>query len=204
MGVHIRGNVDFTSAITPMLKALELELGKYLYTGYVNFLEKNNVSVAEFNSERCFIKRSGYYRFSLTDPEDLKNFTLGSLPLLVGLESGKLDYSSDGSGESRTRKKKVKAAPIGVNKPTIDRTMLEYLKVLFKEDVFEDFDRDNAIVTYIVNLTQTVSDIAKSFRNPAAHSAVMSYTKAEACANSLIKAKKIIRRFLEKIKISEA
>ena len=90
-------------------------------------------------------------------------------------------------------------------KSPIDKMMLEYLKTIFDLNVFGAMnagsDIDRAITYYIVDLATEIKSIADAFRNPAAHSNVMSCAKAEACANALIKAKKIICKFLEKLKV---
>ena len=83
---------------------------------------------------------------------------------------------------------------------SIDPTMLDYAKSIFDEDAFGNVDLDRAITDYLVDLATEIKTITDSFRNPAAHANVMSYEKAETCANYLIKAKKLICKFVEKIK----
>ena len=199
MGKHIYGNMDFTSSITPMIKALELEIGKYLYTGYINYLNENNIQISSFPSRRSFIKAEGPYSFSYREPDDLSEFTLGSLHLVIGIDKTtqmKNGLVSIGNNE-KTSLKSGASHP----KAYIDKPMLDYLKSIFDKDSFGDLDLDRAITDYIVDLSTEIKSITDSFRNPAAHSNVMSCSKAEACANALIKAKKIICKFVEKIKV---
>lgn len=188
MGEKVYGNMDFTSCITPMIKSLELEIGKYLYTGYINYLNENNIPISVFKSERIFIKRESSYVFYYKDPNKLSEFTLGSFHLVIGL-----DKASQMRGKSKEDENRAKAS--------IDKAMLDYLKSIFDKDAFGDLDLDRAITDYIVDLSTEIKSITDSFRNPAAHSTVMSCSKAEACANALIKAKKIICKFVEKIKV---
>lgn len=190
MGKHIYGNMDFTSSITPMFKALEAELGKYLYTGYINYLKENDIPISIFGSKRSFIKSEGLYSFSYRDPDDLSEFTLGSLHLVIGLEKNARESIERGDRLSRLK-----------GKADIDSTMLEYIKTIFKDDAFGDINIDRAITDYLVDLSRDIRSITDSIRNPAAHSNVMSCSKAETCANHLFKAQKLLCKFLEKIRI---
>jgi hypothetical protein len=97
------------------------------------------------------------------------------------------------------RKERLMVSDCSKNITTIDASMLEYLKLIFKEEAFGDVNRDRAIVDYIVTFASEIKSIADAQRNPAAHSNVMSYYKAEMCANTLIKEKKLLCKFIEKI-----
>ena len=197
MGKHVRGYLDFSAAITPMFKALELEIGKYLYTGYINYLNENNIPVSTFKSKRSFIKAQGLYDFSYRDPDDLSDFTLGSLHMVVGLDKNtqaKLGFSEGATKKSNEEKQQ---------KPTIDEPMLEYVKSIFDDKAFGKIDVDRAITDYLVDLCREISSITDSFRNPAAHANIMSCVKAEKCADYLIKSNKIICKFMEKLKEKE-
>jgi hypothetical protein len=44
-GAHIYGNLDFSQSIIEMCKALERELGKYLYTGYIEYLKTEKINL---------------------------------------------------------------------------------------------------------------------------------------------------------------
>ena len=207
MGGPIYGNMDFTSCITPMFKALETELGKYLYTGYINYLNENKIPVSAFKSKRSFIVlvgEDGPYstEFTYRDPDDLEHFTLGSLHLVIGMDrktqgrKGLIEIT-----DTKTKRRESIMIDEGeFNRSSIDPTMLDYAKSIFDEDVFGNVDLDRAITDYLVDLATEIKTITDSFRNPAAHANVMSYEKAETCANYLIKAKKLICKFVEKIK----
>ena len=207
MGGHIYGNMDFTSCITPMFKALETELGKYLYTGYINYLNENKIPVSAFKSKRSFIVlvgEDGPYstEFTYRDPDDLEHFTLGSLHLVIGMDrrtqgrKGLIEIT-----DTKTKRRESIMIDDGeFARSSIDQTMLDYAKSIFDEDAFGDVDLDRAITDYLVDLATEIKTITDSFRNPAAHANVMSYEKAETCANYLIKAKKLICKFVEKIK----
>jgi tetratricopeptide (TPR) repeat protein len=182
LGPHIYGNMDFSASITPMFKALEKELGKYLYSGYIEFLKKKEVSPNTFPQKRSFIKRINSTELAYRDSSDLTEFTLGNLHLTVGLE------------------RKPQFAENDTFKYTVDQTMLDYLNSIFKEDAFGEAKREREITDYIISLTQEVTSIADSLRNPAAHSETMKCQKAEACGNYIIKVQRLLIDFLEKVK----
>ena len=193
----VNGTVDFSSAITPMFKALELELGKYLYTGYVQYLQENNVPFREFVGKRMFIKKISEYDPMYCDPKDTTEFTLGALPFLFGADrkqmgGGHIEIASDDKRRYKTHS--------GETVKTVDATMLQYLKTITKEDAFGNVDREREMTDYLFYLSDTVGTLAERFRNPAAHDVVMSRNHAEICGNYLIKVQKMIGKFLEKLK----
>lgn len=184
LGPHIYGNMDFSASITPMFKALEKELGKYLYSGYIEFLKKKEVSPNTFPQKRSFIKRISSTELAYRDPYDLSEFTLGNLHLTVGME------------------RIPQVAENDTSKYMIDQQMFDYLNSIFKEDSFGEAKREREITDYIICLTQEVKSIADSLRNPAAHDQAMKIHKAEVCGNYIIKVQRILIDFLEKVKIN--
>ena len=182
LGPHIYGNVDFSASITLMCKAFEKELGKYLYSGYIEFLKKQDVDPNTFPQKRSFLKRISANELAFKDSFDLKEFTLGNLHLTVGLE------------------RKPQFAENDAFKYMVDQTMLDYLNSIFKEDAFGEAKREREITDYIIYLTQEVISIADSLRNPAAHDQSMKIKKAEDCGNYIIKVKKLLFGFLSKLK----
>ena len=185
LGPHIYGNMDFSASITPMFKALEKELGKYLYSGYIEFLKKKEVSPNTFPQKRSHIKRISSTELAYRDPSDLTEFTLGNLHLTVGLE------------------RKPQFAENDTFKYTIDQTILDYLNSIFKKDAFGEAKREREITDYIISLTQEVKAISDSLRNPAAHDQAMKIQKAEVCGNYIIKVQRLLIDFLEKIKFPQ-
>lgn len=181
LGPSVYGNLDFSAAITPLFKALERELGRYLYTGYLSYLQKAGVSPDVFPSGRSFLKRVGAVSFAYKSPSELSEFTLGCLLLTLGVE--RLAEPDEQTHATHT----------------LDRAMLAYLDTLFSEDAFGT-QRAREIYGYILSLAQEVKTIADSLRNPAAHNAPMKCAKAEACGNYLIKTRRLLAGFLEKIR----
>ena len=165
-----------------MFKALEKELGKYLYTEYIEFLKEQNIDPNTFPQKRSFLKRTSATELSFKGSSDLTEFTLGNLHLTVGLE------------------RKPHLAENDTFKYTVDQTMLDYLNSIFKEDAFGEALREREIANYIISLTQEVKSIADSLRNPAAHDQSMKIQKAEVCGNYIIKVQKLLFGFLSKLK----
>lgn len=186
MGAQVYGNLDFSSAITPMFKALEKELGKYLYSKYLQYLEDNHISASTFKRKRSFIKKISSDEYEYKNAYDLNEFTLGSLNLTIGFDRA----SGDANG--------LETKAYG-NKGQIDKTMFNYLRTLFDSKVFANSNRESEITDYIISLCQEVKTISDSLRNPAAHSEIMKCKRAEVCGNYIIKVKKLLIHFLEKI-----
>jgi hypothetical protein len=182
-GPHIFGNYDFSASINEMCKALENELRVHLYSNYIawlqsrgitpnEFLEANNISLQ--NVKRSILKRVNSTEYAYEDASKTDKFTLGSVHLTVGKEKGRNE---------------------------IDRTMLDYLDFSFGDNDFKGDLRMQEINKYILSLVDDLWTISELYRNPAAHSRKMDCKKAEACGDYIIKVKKLLIHFLEKIKI---
>ena len=202
MGDKVRKHIDFTSAITPMIKAFEGELAKYFYTGYIKYLIENDVSPVVFTNKKIFIVPEGAYGLKYSDPEDIKEFSLGKLPHIIGIREQTQSVATSVGFIDENDRLRVQPEPTVQKsvKKMIDAPMLEYAKTIFREDAFGDVDIDRAITDYLFDLATEMKTITDSFRNPAAHSDVMSYKRAETCADYLFKDKKILCKFIEKIK----
>ena len=212
LGEHQYKNFDFSPVITQLCKALEKELGKYLYSGYIEYLKENNISPDQFSSKnRSFIARKNANEFIFKKSTEESKFTLGSMGATVGYDELK-GLSSAGSsasgfagggkfknGVNKFVKKGADKSPVKVEY-TIDSTMVSYLSSIFKDDAFSQDNREREITDYVVMLTQEVTAIADSHRNPAAHSSTMTCNKAEACGNSIIKVQKLLINFLNMLK----
>ena len=189
-GAHIYGNLDFSQSIMEMCKALERELGKYLYTGYIEYLKSERINPKIFNPKRSFIKKVSATEYDYYSSGDVKKFTLGNLEDTLGIERFMQPTVADDMGIVKSNKYELK----------IDETMSSYLDCLFKLDAFSSENRNREIQHYIISLYQEVQSIADSFRNPSAHTNIMKYHRAEVCGNYIIKVKKLLRNFIDKIK----
>ena len=189
MGAQIFGNLDFSQSIMEMCKALERELGKYLYSGYVEYLKKEKIDPKTFNPKRTFVKKVSASEYDYYSSGDVKKFTLGNLEDTLGIERFMQPMIVDDVGIAKSNKYELK----------IDETMSSYLDCLFKSDAFSSENRKREIQHYIISLCQEVQSIADSFRNPSAHTNIMKYHRAEVCGNYIIKVKKLLRNFIDKI-----
>ena len=182
-GPHIFGNYDFSASINEMCKALENELRVHLYSNYILWLQNRGITPNEFletnnlssqNVKRSILKRVNSTEFAYEDASKTDKFTLGSVHLTVGKDKGQA---------------------------TIDKTMLDYLDYIFGTHTFDENMRTEEINKYIVSLVDDLWTISELYRNPAAHSRKMDCKKAEACGDYIIKVKKLLIHFLEKIDI---
>ena len=200
-----RGNLDFTSAITPMCKALEVELAKYLYTGYINYLIEHKIPASDFKYERFFIVKDGAYTYKYRNPNDTRKFTLGTLGDIIGLheevQSTEISSQTTEDTEKSYKRFETSSSEKGetIIRRTIDAPLLAYAKELFSSSAFSKDNQDQAITDYLISLKRFAEQIKDTFRNPAAHSDAMSWKKSEACANHLIKKNKVLRDFIEKL-----
>ena len=205
LGVENFGDLDFSPTITQLCKALENELGKYMYSGYIKYLEEHNISPNEFSDNRSFINK---HTKAFNKSTDMTKFTLGSLEATVGLnhltiKAGdylNIQYSIKGSKGQIFKYSKQKHHEDDIVEYTIDKTMVEYFHTIFKPEAVSEEQREREITDYIVALTQEVKSIADSFRNPAAHIQKMKCARAEACGDAIIKVQKLLINFLDKIK----
>lgn len=171
-GPHKYGNYDFSGVVGGMCRALEIELERCLYTGYIKYLKENDVSPNSFEGKRSFLKR-----ISANDcayDEKTSNFTLGAI------------YPTIGEGK--------KSGDI------LDSSMIDYLDFAFKNDAFNEGERRVAITNYILSLADSVYTIAEQHRNAAAHTEVIKCKRAEICGDHIIKVQKLLCKFVEKIK----
>ena len=184
--------LDYTSCITPLLKALENEIKKYFIDKYMRYLEKN-ISVDNFENNYFKVRnKQGDYEY--LDVEDRFNkFTLGEFKDLIGLKENISVFAikdnktyDDNRSNNRTT--------------VIDLSMLKYLKEeVFDKDKFT-WNIDGEIIDYLVNLNDVITFLTKEIRNPAAHDLIMSLEKAETTINYLLFTKKLLVTFYEKMK----
>ena len=212
---------DFSSVITAISKACEIELGKILYNGFRDYLDRKNISPTEFNPEtQKFVKENkskvpsyektnedekyNYYRqekYAISsvisyEPRDKKGiFSLGGFAKLAGIGKETImesrDLTVNGKSSSDNNARK---------EIIVDRHFLDYMNEVFKENAFPKENRIEKIKGYLNYFKNKVSDIAFNLRNPASHDSVMPYWKAVYCGNSVFMADGFLQDFLRKIK----
>ena len=212
LGEEYYVDMDFSTAITALCKALEITLAKYFYTGYVRYLKSKNISPSVFPANSCFIKlfkdEEGLeIAREYKDENDTDAFTLGSFYYIIDSKFETKEEIEQRCNDMRSvahrrHTQYVKEDGVVVKKKgerTISRYMADYADTLFSKDAFGDVDRDRAIVNYLIDLASDVHTVKKQQRNPASHKNLMSCRHAEACGDYLLKVRKIIAKILEKI-----
>ena len=106
-------NMDFSSAVLPMVKACEIELGRIFFDRFLEYLQKNNISPKDFNPEtQKFVvedklvkkpeeynsdEKYFYYRvekttdggiYTYVSPDKTGVFTLGGIDKYAGITKG--------------------------------------------------------------------------------------------------------------------
>jgi TPR repeat protein len=191
VGVEYYHDFDFAPVINQFSKAYEIQLKKYFYTGFLQYLKRKKISVNEFvnpNEVRQISIVETYYknkkrtkvgyRYFDEKNENVNPFSLGSLKYIITFDP----FSKNAYFNSE-----------------INKHVLSYIKEIFKEDIFEFANYDIDVKNYLLDLANDTKTIMDR-RNPSAHGAFMSIDEAEVCANYLMKVKKVIYHFVSKIK----
>lgn len=107
---------------------------------------------------------------------------------------------SDGSGKRRAARSVASRHRDRVHYVrTISRYMTDYDQRAVFQGGFNGDNSEKEIVNYLIDLATDVYVIMRA-RNPGAHADIMPMYKAEACNDYLIKVRKLLCHFLEKIK----
>ena len=183
VGPHARGDLDFSSAISPMFKALEMEISQYLFSGYMEYLTSNNVDPSQFINEKRFFVIP--YENRYLSPDKATVFTLGKIKELMGLKK-KNSFSLN---------KRVSST----EEVSIDKAMFDYLKEKVRDTAFSLYE-DRELAEYFMGLAQTIDDMTRDKRNRAAHKDILSCKIAEQCGNQIIKSQKILKTFVDMFK----
>lgn len=191
VGTEYYNDFDFAPVINQFSKAYEIQLKKYFYKGFLQYVKRKKISVYEFvnpNEVRQISIVETYYknkkrtkvgyRYFDEQNENVNPFSLGSLKYIITFDP----FSKNAYFNTE-----------------INKHVLSYVKELFKEDIFEFAHYDIDIKNYLLDLANDTKTIMDR-RNPSAHGAFMSIDEAEVCANYLMKVKKVIYRFVSKIK----
>ncbi len=175
-------NVDYSSSIVPMAKACEIEFSRIFQEGFISYLEKEKVAPEDLlygiKPPEIVVETDCGYKYidKIKTAKSVKGYTLGGLKNYVRLPLN----------------------PAGWRHPVYEK-MLTYLNMVFKEDVFVE-NRKQKICEYLQEFADKTETFAKTYRNPAAHTALMSSTKALECGNKMIMVEKLLIEFLSKIK----
>lgn len=189
-------NMDFASAISPVMKALELELRIRFFDGYLDYLNKHYKTVYEYlkanketikgfpeETRRCVVlknRKTGRLEFlNYKREKDYCKFTLGSFRFVIGLTN----YINS------------------MKNMSIDRTALNYcINDLFIIEKFVHNDeKDDSKDVLEYRIIQWLNDFCvqleklKDYRNHAAHGGeIMKISDAEFCFDEIV----IVNRLL--------
>ena len=223
-------NMDFSSAILPMVKACEIELGRIFFDKFLEYLQKNNIPPTEFdpemqkfvvedkvnnkpeeyNSDEKYIyyrveKSEGSGLFNYVSPDKTGVFTLGGIDKYAGISKGPMPEPIMQTAKFTFGKNgaEVERKPAyGKTKIviTVNKHVLAFMNEVFTEDAFPGDDRGEQIKKYLYSLSTRVRDMAFKLRNPSSHTDVMPFWKALYCANMVIMVDRILFDFVSKLK----
>ena len=223
-------NMDFSSAILPMVKACEIELGRIFFDKFLEYLQKNNIPPTEFdpemqkfvvedkannkpeeyNSDEKYIyyrveKSEGSGLFNYVSPDKTGVFTLGGIDKYAGISKGPMPEPIMQTAKFSFGKNgaEVERKPAyGKTKIviTVNKHVLAFMNEVFTEGAFPGDDRGEQIKKYLYSLSTRVRDMAFKLRNPSSHTGVMPFWKALYCANMVIMVDRILFDFVSKLK----
>lgn len=223
-------NMDFSSAILPMVKACEIELGRIFFDKFLEYLQKNDIPPTEFDPEmQKFVvedktnnkpekynsdEKYIYYRaeksensgvFSYVSFDKTGVFTLGGIDKYAGISKGPMSEPIMQTVKFTFGKNgaEVERKPAyGKTKIviTVNKHVLAFMNEVFIEDAFPGNDREERIKKYLYSLATRVRDMAFKLRNPSSHTGIMPFWKALYCANMVIMVDRILFDFVSKLK----
>lgn len=201
-------NMDFSSAILPMVKACEIEFGRIFFDKFLEYLKKNNIPPTEFDPDKQkFVERDkrengGVLNYVSLDKTGV--FTLGGIDKYAGIKGPMSESIMYGetltfckNGMEVGRDAAYGGIKIAI---TVNKHVLAFMNEVFTEDAFPGDDREEQIKKYLYSWSRKVCDMAFQLRNPSAHTCVMSFWKALYCANMVIMVDRILFDFVSKLK----
>lgn len=175
LGEDLCRNIDFSSAIIPIVKACEIVFRRYISTGYYDYLVDNGIEASELSAKHPFVEYDKFSRKTVYKLKDKVEFTMGSIKWVIELQNG----------------------PNGLK--TISATFLDYACRLFGVDKGNRMKK-NQIESYFIRLANQMNQFTFNIRNPAAHSDIMPIWQAEICGNEIIKVRKVLKDFMDHLK----
>lgn len=172
LGNAVCEQLDFSASIIPILKACEIVFRKYLAMGYYDYLIDNNIPATSLNTRHPFVRFDKDTRSYVYISKDDIEFTLGSIKWIIEVKNG----------------------PYG--QKTVNNRFLEYVcKICNCQSVSERYRLEK----YFISLSRRMSQFSFDVRNPAAHSDIMPIWQAEICGNEIIKVRRVLKEFMERI-----
>lgn len=174
LGEDLCKNIDFSSAIIPIVKSCEIVFRHYISIGYYDYLINNGITASVLPSNHPFVEYDKFSRQIIYKHKDKIEFTMGSIRWVINLQNG----------------------PGGLK--TISTHFLNYACALFGADKNNRVNR-NKIESYFIRLANQMNQFTFNIRNPAAHSDIMPIWQAEICGNEIIKVRKVLKDFMDQV-----
>lgn len=98
LGEDLCKDIDFSSAIIPIVKACEIVFRRYISNGYYDYLINNGVNVTELSSDHPFARYDKFSRKTVYKDKDKVEFTLVVAQSILPNTELKLSYQLDSDG----------------------------------------------------------------------------------------------------------
>ncbi len=209
-GKDVYETMDFSSCTLPIAKACEIEFGRIFFDGFLAYLKERGIPATAFDpASNTFVMVNAakgsrleksfedekyiYFRRarvvgepSVTYvPEEKKSaYSLGSFKYYANIR-----YAAPGKGGGAQN-----------YRLSVNPYMLDYAETVFSEEAFPGPNRREKITEYLYYFATRTHAFADNVRNPSAHTNMVSYWKANYCANFVVLQDGFLIDFLRKIK----
>ncbi len=230
VGGESNQGIDFSTAISPMMKACEIEFGRIFLDHFLDYVKKHHISPTEFdyttqhfvvcNQEQNELTQSSSresdiynYRdkntkkrtYSYVSKDKVGVFTLGSIDKYAGICRKSIMENSTDFIKSHCTNGNQPVLNVSRNLKqknviSVDPHFLAFFDEIFTKDAFPGADRTEQIKRYLFSFSKRVRDMTFRLRNPSSHTEVMPYWKALYCANMVIMVDRLLYDFVSKIK----
>lgn len=174
LGEDLFKNLDFSSAIIPIIKACEIVFRRYISSGFYDYLIESGIEASALPSKHPFVEYDKFSRSIVFKNKEKIEFTMGAIKWVIDLQNG------------------------AAGMKTVNRYFLDYACMLFGAAKDNRLMR-NQIETYFTRLAAQMNQFTFNIRNPAAHSDIMPIWQAEICGNEIIKVRKVLKDFMDHI-----
>lgn len=175
LGQEICKEIDFSSAIIPIVKSCEIVFRRYISNVYYDYLINNGIEPTKLSPKHPFVEYDKFSQKIVYKHKDKIEFTMGSIKWVIDLQNGINGLK------------------------TISPYFLDYACLIFgTED--NNYMMRNQVENYFVRLATQMNQLTFNIRNPAAHSDIMPIWQAEICGNEIIKVRKVLKDFMDHLK----
>lgn len=222
---NIDNKSDYSKVVWQITEALENELNVHLNQRYLQFIIQNNLSPYNFSDDekKYLFENNEEGQYFLNVDKVAQSFKLEKIAIIMGMKTEPIALNQeDELGLSRpfmfSQKtidglalnevsmltgeinKKTVSARKHVYKTTFNPHFMRFADSLFKETAFSRGNRQEEMVAYLIDFRRQILEIASLYHNKATSQQPLSQIEAEICAEWIIKTKKLLPIFLNKIK----